>query len=138
MDKVRELLDSRDIEHITYDYPRPQEETEEERKQRQSRGKERKMRYGEEPAGVVLKYLDLFLTIFHAHSVAAIIMDDDDHHDYAERTIHTMWNPRQATLLEEGQHLARLAIYKAGTDGVDAVLTKTILDAATSRGGTKY
>ncbi len=81
-------------------------------------------RYGEQDNPIVLAHLDLFLTIFHAHSVAAITMDDNEHFDYMERTIHTMFNPRGYTRQAEGEHLATLATYKAGHQGVIKFINK--------------
>lgn len=45
-------------------------------------------------------------------------MNDNEHFEYMERVIHTMFNPRLYSRQEEGEHLATLAIYKSGAAGV--------------------
>jgi hypothetical protein len=89
---MEDLLTGRGIAFTVYNYPTPE------------KGEHLPVmqRYGEEPGGIVLAYFDLFLNIFHAHSEAAIVMNDTEHFDYMERVIHTMFNPRHYTRGEEG------------------------------------
>jgi len=116
IEKVKELLSSKGIKFTTYDYPTPFSE-------RLVVGSDKNIYcYGEEKGGIVMKNFDLFITIFHAHSTAALSMSDSEHFEYMERVIHTMFNPRAYSRLEEGEHLAKLAIYKAGYAGVMDVL----------------
>jgi len=68
LDKAVKLLEERNIQYVIYEYPSPEKSP-------------MHPTYGEEPSGIVLKYFELFLTIFHAHSIAAITMDDSDHFD---------------------------------------------------------
>lgn len=117
LEKAKTYLNERKIHFDVYSYPIPEKienQLVEEKKEDDSESKrERKVhRFGEHNSPIVLKHLDLFVTIFHAHSVAAITMDDSDHFEYMERTIHTMFNPRAYTRNEEGKHLAELASFK--------------------------
>jgi hypothetical protein len=70
--------------------------------------------YGEHPDGIVIKNLDLFLPLFHAHSVAALRLSHEDHFSYMERSIHTLFNPAAYSRVDEGVHLAKLAELKLG------------------------
>lgn len=99
---VSRYLDEQNIDYEIYDYPTPKQNLTIDC-------------YGEEPGGIVINNLDLFLPIFHAHAVAAITLNDDDHFHYMERVTHTMWNPRGYTRQEEGEHLALLASWKLDT-----------------------
>lgn len=65
LSKTKSFLQNRNIEFEEYDYPFPPE------------GK-----FGEERGGIVANNLDIFLPILHAHSVAAITMNDNDHFKY--------------------------------------------------------
>lgn len=99
--QVKSYLDSKEISFKVYDYPTPNPNIS-------------FPCYGETPGGIVIRNLNLFLPLFHAHSVAALSLNDDDHFSYMERIIHTMWNPRGYSRAEEGRHLATLAEYKLG------------------------
>lgn len=105
LSKTKSFLQNRDIEFEEYDYPFPPE------------GK-----FGEERGGIVANNLDIFLPILHAHSVAAITMNDNDHFKYLERVIHTAFNPKFYSHEEEGSSLAKLAVLKLGVDGVIKLL----------------
>lgn len=91
--KVKAFLNQRNIPFEEYDYPFPG-----------AKGK-----FGEEEGGIVATNLDLFLPVFHAHSVAAITMDDDAHKEYLERVLHTAFNPRFLSRKYEGKILKELA-----------------------------
>ena len=103
--KAKSFLQSKNIEFEEYDYPFPPV------------GK-----FGEERGGIVANNLDIFLPILHAHSVAAITMNEDDHFKYLERVIHTAFNPKFYSHEEEGSKLAKLAELKLGVDGVIKLL----------------
>lgn len=91
--KVKAFLSQRNIPFEEYDYPFPG-----------AKGK-----FGEEEGGIVATNLDLFLPVFHAHSVAAITMDDDAHKEYLERVLHTAFNSRFLSREYEGKILMELA-----------------------------
>jgi len=103
--KAKSFLQSKNIEFEEYDYPFAPE------------GK-----FGEERGGIVANNLDIFLPILHAHSVAAITMNEDDHFKYLERVIHTAFNPKFYSHEQEGSKLANLAVLKLGVDGVIKLL----------------
>lgn len=103
--KTKSFLQNRNIEFEEYDYPFTPE------------GK-----FGEEKSGIVANNLDIFLPILHAHSVAAITMNEDDHLKYLERVIHTAFNPKFYSHEQEGSKLAKLAELKLGADGVIKLL----------------
>jgi len=109
LERAKSYLTQKGIGTKIYDYPLPDKK----------RGEKV---FGEEPDGIVMQHFELFLTIFHAHSVAAIIMEDQEHFRYMERVIHTMWNPRLYTREQEGKSLAKLAVFKCGFDGVHEVM----------------
>lgn len=104
--KVKTFLEDRRIEFEEYDYPFPPP------------GK-----FGEGRDGIVARNLDLFLTVFHAHSVAAITMDEDDHFQYLERVIHTAFNPRFYGHELEGRKLLGLAELKLGKEKIQKIMT---------------
>ena len=97
LDMVKGFLSSKNINFEEYDYPFPPE------------GK-----FGEERDGIVARNLELFLTIFHANSVAAITMNEEDHFKYLERLIHTACNPKFYSHEQEGRLIANLAGLKLG------------------------
>jgi len=99
--KAKGFLGTENIEFEEYDYPFPPD------------GK-----FGEERGGIVANNLELFLSIFHANSVAALIMSEDDHFNYLERLVHTAFNPKGYSRKQEGEWLAMLAACKMGVDGV--------------------
>ncbi|KKQ85187.1 MAG: hypothetical protein UT08_C0009G0021 [Candidatus Woesebacteria bacterium GW2011_GWB1_38_8] len=99
--KVKQFLQSRSIEFEEYEYPFPPE------------GK-----FGEGRDSIVARNLELFLTIFHANSVAAITMNEEEHFQYIERLVHTAFNPKFSSHEQEGTWLANLAALKLGKDGV--------------------
>ena len=103
--KVKKYLQDKSINFEEYDYPFPPE------------GK-----FGEERGGIVANNLDLFLAIFHANSVAAITMSEEDHFKYLERLVHTAFNPKFYPHEQEGKWLANLAILKLGKEGLLAYL----------------
>ena len=70
--------------------------------------------YREEEGGIVLQHFNLFLSIFHSHSIAAIIMDKSHHFSYLERVIHTGFNTGSYTIQQEAQTLSKLASFKGG------------------------
>jgi len=107
LEKAQELLQTKKIGFKVYEYPFPQGSK----------------TYGESEA-VVVNNFELFLTIFHAHSIAAILMNDEDHFGYMERVIHTMFNPRGITRSDEGKHLIRLALYKCSKSDVQDTLNE--------------
>jgi len=67
-------------------------------------------KFGEERGGVVANNLDFFLPVFHAHSVAALTMNEEDYFKYLERVIHTGFNPKLYSYEQEGKILAQLAL----------------------------
>ena len=95
--KVKIFLQDRNIEFEEYDYPDAPE------------GK-----FGEERGGIVVKNMELFLQVFHANSVAALTMREEDHFHYLERLVHTAFNPRGLTRAQEGFWLLQLAALKLG------------------------
>jgi hypothetical protein len=97
LNAAKDWLNSKSIEFEEYDYPFP------------APGQ-----FGEDANGIVANHLELFIAIFHAHSVAAIIMNDEDHLKYLERVIHTAFNPRFASQRDEGNALMMLAKLKLG------------------------
>lgn len=101
LDKTKSYLASKNIQFEEYDYPFP------------PAGK-----FGEDPSGIVAKNLELFLTIFHANSVAALTMSEQDHFQYLERLVHTAFNTKFYPHEQEGGWLANLAAMKLGKDGV--------------------
>ena len=101
LSKVKEFLQNKNIEFEEYEYPFPPE------------GK-----FGEGKDSIVAKNLELFLTIFHANSVAAITMNEEGHFQYIERLVHTAFNPKFYSHEIEGTWLANLAALKLGKDGV--------------------
>jgi hypothetical protein len=103
--QISDYLASRLINFLVYDYPAPQTNQHHEC-------------YGEDENGVVIRNLSLFIPIFHANSVAALSMSQEDHFLYMERVIHTMWNPAAYTRAEEGAYLGRLASYKLDDENV--------------------
>jgi hypothetical protein len=96
LQRVRLFLNERNVAFEEYDYPSP----------KTVKG------FGEEKGGVVAEHLDLFLPVFHAHSVAAITMDDPTHTQYLERVIHTAFNPKRRSREHEGTTLLTLAKMK--------------------------
>lgn len=104
-DKVKNFLNQRNIEFEVYDYPFP------------PFGK-----FGEEKEGIVARNLNLFLPVFHASSIAAITMTDEDHFRYLERLIHTAFNPKFLPHDAEGKALVQLAMLKLDKQGILKVL----------------
>lgn len=75
-------------------------------------------KFGEGRDSIVARNLELFLTIFHANSVAALTMNKEEHFQYIERLVHTAFNPKFSSHEQEGTWLANLAALKLGKDGV--------------------
>jgi hypothetical protein len=98
--KAKSFLQGKNIEFEEYDYPFPPE------------GK-----FGEESGGIVANNLELFLSIFHANSVAALTMNEKDHCKYLERLVHTAFNPKGYSHEQEGKCLVKLAALKLGVNG---------------------
>ncbi len=73
-----------------------------------------KHRYCEDPSGIVIRQLPIFLPIFHAHSVAAITLSASEHVNYMERTVHTMYNPAMYSRQNEGKACLKLGAWKMG------------------------
>lgn len=86
---ARRLLHERGIQFLEYSYPETQDG-----------------QFGEAP--FVAKYLDLYLTVFHANAVAALIMNEEDHWQYLERIAHTAFNARGHSHEQEGWGLLQL------------------------------
>jgi hypothetical protein len=99
--KTKNFLQARRIEFEEYDYPHPVP----------LEGKFGS-RFGE--AGIVADNLEIFLLLFHSHSVAALTMSEDNHFKYLERVIHTAFNPRGLDHAQEGLQLLQLAALKLG------------------------
>jgi len=97
LNKVKDFLNNKDIQFDEYDYPFA------------PAGK-----FGEDPNSIVAKNLELFLTIFHANSIAAITMTEEEHFQYVERLIHTAFNPKLISHQREGSILMNLAKLKLG------------------------
>jgi len=93
--KAKSFLQDKNIEFEEYDYPCAP-----------------KGKFGEESDGIVANNLELFLSIFHANSVAALTMSEEEHFKYLERLIHTAFNPRCYSRKQEGEWLERLAALK--------------------------
>lgn len=106
LDKVKKHLTLKKIKFVEYDYPIPKNSHLEVNESKKI------YCYGEQDNKIVQENLDLFLTIFHAHSIAAITLNNDDHFEYMERTIHTCFNPRGYSRQDECDNLVRLASYK--------------------------
>lgn len=91
---VCEILNKESISHITYGYP-----------------------YSycpdscdERNSQIVADHgRDIFLPLFHAHSISALELSNADHIQYLERCIHTACNPRGIPRKEEGLILMELA-----------------------------
>ena len=107
--KAKSFLHARNIEFDEYDYPHPHPCPPEGRF-----GK----RFGEERGGIVANNLELFLQVFHANSVAALTMSEEEHFTYLERLVHTAFNPKYYSREQEGKWLTKLAALKLGVDGV--------------------
>ena len=105
VDQVKNILINKKIKYIEYDYPLPKNTY-------INIGNKLLYCYGEQDNKIVLNNLDLFTTIFHAHSIAAITLNKEDHFEYMERTIHTRFNPKGYTRQEECDVLVELASYK--------------------------
>lgn len=101
LEKVKKFLQEKEIKFEEYDYPFPPDGN-----------------FGEAKEGNVAKNLELFLTIFHANSVAALTMSEEDHFKYLERLVHTAFNPKFFTPSQEGAWLTNLACLKLGPEGV--------------------
>ncbi len=98
--KAKSFLQARSIEFEEYDYPHPNPP---------------EGRFGEERGGIVAKNLELFLSIFHANSVAALTMSEEEYpKEYLERLVHTAFNPRGYSREQEGCWLLQLAALKLG------------------------
>jgi len=95
--RVKAYLQDKKIEFDEYEYPHAPD------------GK-----YGEEKDGIIDKYLDLFLAINHANSVAALLMDESEHFSYMERMIHSAFNTGRMPHQQEGLTLMKLAELKLG------------------------
>jgi len=96
--KVKSLLETNNIEFKEYDYPFPTKKGE----------------FGEECDGIVANNLELFLQVFHANSVAALTMSEEEHFKYLERLVHTAFNPKYYSHEQEGKWLLKLAALKLG------------------------
>jgi len=94
LQKIKEFLVEQKIEFSEYEYPFT------------------KKGFSEAQDGIVAQHLDLFLSVFHAHAVAAIIMNDDEYLNYLERVIHTALNTGFYSRQEEGKILLKLADLK--------------------------
>lgn len=104
--KTKSFLQNRNIEFEEYDYPFAQE------------GK-----FGEKRGGIVVNNLELFLPMLHAHSIAALTMNEEEHLEYLERVIHDAFNPKLYSYKQEGEKLAKLAVMKIGSvEGVIKLL----------------
>ena len=99
--KAKSLLQAKRIEFEEYDYPHPSPP-------KGIFGD----RYGED--GIVADNPELFLLVFHANSVAALTMSEEDHFNYLERLVHTAFNPRDLPRAQEGCWLLQLAALKLG------------------------
>eukprot|EP01083_Nonionella_stella_P048219 129071_1 len=112
---VEMYLNKNGIKHIVYPYPIPDDVW---------------SQFGEHNNAIVLDHLNLFLTVFHAHSVAAIIMNDKEHFDYLERMIHTAFNPRLISRQKEGLQLLKYSQFKLGNSellkSVDEITNNTL------------
>jgi len=82
---VTRLLRKWQVEYEVYDYPYPDDPS---KVDTYSWTGEFGQRFGEVPGTIVCKHPDFFLPLFHAHSVAAITLDEYDHWRYMERVIH--------------------------------------------------
>ena len=131
--RLSQFLSSLKAEHQVYSYPSPLKlkpgvEDDEDKKQSSlglGYGRSRvKARYGEDAGGIVLGHLPLFLTVFHAHSVAALTMSTKEHFQYVERSSHTMFNPAFISRAQEGQYFTKLAAFKLGITGVIEYIEK--------------
>lgn len=108
LERVKNFLTERNIQFEEYDYPFAP-----------------KGKFGELRDGIVANNLQLFLTIFHANSVAALTMTDEEHFRFVERLIHTAFNPKFFSLSQEGTYLANLAVMKlGGKEGVVQLMNK--------------
>ena len=99
--KAREFLRARNVEFEEYDYPYPCP----------TEGRFGK-RFGE--GGIVADNLELFLPVFHANSVAALTMSEQEYPEYLERLVHTAFNPKGYSREQEGCLLLQLAALKLG------------------------
>jgi len=121
-------LTKRGIKHAVYSYPTPAPVSDKAACERELAEVKRlgvgfgdpqvRQRYGEEPGGIVIRNLGLFLPVFHTHAVAALTLSSRDHHQYLERCIHTAFNMAHVSRTDEGQQLAKMAAYKLGAAGV--------------------
>lgn len=105
LEKVKSFLREKSIFFEEYDYPFPPE------------GK-----FGEGKESIVARYLDLFLPLFHANSVAAITLSEDEHAHYLERLVHTAFNPKFYPHEQEGNYLLKLAELKLGKEKIKSIL----------------
>lgn len=105
LSKVKTYLRDKRIDFEEYDYPFPPE------------GK-----YGEGRDSIVANNFELLMTVFHANSVAAIILDEDKHFQYLERLIHTALNPKYYSHDQEGEQLLKLAKLKIGMQKIQKLL----------------
>lgn len=96
-----EIYLEEEYEFITYDYPTPSETLEE-------------RCYKENPDGIVMKYFDLFLKIFHAHSVAALRFTSSQHSYYRIIVVEILLSSGKYSLEKAGKDLEELAKYKLG------------------------
>jgi hypothetical protein len=98
--RAKSYLQARNIIFKEYDYPFPPLGPPE--------------NFGEERYGIVVNYYNLFLAVFHANSVAALTMSEEEHFKYLERIIHTAFNPKSYSREKEGVSLLQLAALKLG------------------------
>lgn len=106
LSRLKSYLSSKNIEFEEYNYPFPPP------------GK-----FGEEPDGIVARNLELFLAVFHANSVAALTLSEEDHFKYIERLVHTAFNPRFFPHDKEGTWLLNLALLKLGKEKIQEILS---------------
>lgn len=100
LEKIKASLKQKHIEFLVYAYPVPAPNAD-------------RYCYGENEGGPVMENLDLYLTIFHAHAIAALTLSPDRHEIYMERVNHTMCNMAGYSRHAEAEKLVELAELKA-------------------------
>lgn len=107
-EKIAKWLKKRNYTFVIYDYPTPAKEP-------------NQYRYGEAPEGIVLKYLNLFLSIFHAHSIAALEMTCEEHDFYKQQVIEDLLDRGNYSPSERFERLRFLGISKLENQSIKLV-----------------
>jgi len=63
----------------------------------------------EEPGGIVMNELTVFIKLFHLNSVSGVLLSPDEQIKYRERAIHTLYNSHHILGEKESNELRKLA-----------------------------